>query len=59
MRVLSSAATVKVKIARSTSVRAALMGLPASWAQGAGELFFLFADSLSDLAQHALPLEGG
>ena len=32
MRVLSSAATVKVKIARSTSVRAALIGLPASCA---------------------------
>ena len=32
MRVLSSAATVKVKMARSTSVRAALIGLPASCA---------------------------
>ena len=59
MRVLSSAATLKVKIARSTSVRAALIGLPASCARVRANSSLRCVDDCGYLPQHALAFESG
>ena len=58
MRVLSSAATLKVKMARSTSMRAALMGLPASCASVRANSSLRSTMNAGDLAEDALAFEG-